>query len=123
MKEKVLKMNAALDKKIADCEKERCALMDDQRADEAVFQKIEANVYEIFQTVLAAGAKVCGEDEQALSQFFMKKMEEIPANWAKAHEAAKQHDDAEKMKIESVKLEAAYDVKALFEEIWRMKDE
>ncbi len=123
MKRKILKMNAALDEKMAACEKKRRALMDDQRTDEAVFQKIEANVYEIFRTVLAAGERACGEEERMLKQFFMKKMEEIPANWEKACETARLHDDAVKIKMESVKLAAAENVKVLFKEIWGMQDE
>ncbi len=118
MNGKIQKMRNALNEMMQACEKKRTAFMEDQRTDEAVFEKVEANVYEIFRTVLEVGTKVCGEEEGAVKAFLLTKLDEIPGNWEKAYELAKQHDDAQKMKIEGVKLDAAKQIRTTIEQIW-----
>ena len=46
-----------LEQKIAACEEKRKRLQEDGYSDEADFEKIRANVYDIFKTVLSAAAK------------------------------------------------------------------
>ena len=52
---------AALDRwfeeRIALCAQRRQALLADDRGDEATFEKVRANVYDIFRTVLSAAGK------------------------------------------------------------------
>ena len=57
MEEKLERMNAWFDAQIAACAKQRETLLADDRADEADFEKIKANIYDIFRTVLKTAAK------------------------------------------------------------------
>lgn len=103
---------------IAGCTAAVSALQADHRADEAVFQKIRLNVFDIFRTVTEAGCKVCGEDSEKLRELLLERLEQIPANWKKAHDAAVQHGNSEKAHIEQLKLDAAAAIRAEIERIW-----
>ena len=48
----------------------RQTLRADDRADEAAFEKIRANVYDSFRTVLSVAEKTCGDEEDAVHDFF-----------------------------------------------------
>lgn len=93
-------------------------LESDHRADEAVFAKIQMNVYDIFRTVFSAGQKKVGEDERMLVAFFLTRLQEISQSWHTALMAARQHDETEKAYIETIKLETAAEIKTKFNQIW-----
>ena len=61
----------------------------DDRKDEAIFAKVQANVYNIFATVLTVAVKTC-PDEEAAGRFFRQKLEQLPANLRTSLERAKQ---------------------------------
>ena len=117
MSEKQKEFTTWLDSQIAACEKRREKLLADERSDESDFEKIKANIYDIFRTVFNVALKTSDGDADAAGRFFLLKMEEIPANWKAAYDRAKQHDDAHKMQIESLKLETMQDIKTAFERI------
>lgn len=106
-----------LDSQIAACEKRREKLLADERSDESDFEKIKANIYDIFRTVFNVSLKTGDGDADAAEHFFLLKAEEIPANWKKAYDSAKQHNDVQKMLTERLKLETMQDIKAAFERI------
>ncbi len=110
-------MASRLESRIAECEEKRNQLISDERADEANFEKIKANIYDIFKTVLCVAKNNCDEDFSAVKDFFLKRLEQIPANWHASYEKALAHDDVEKLRIESVKLEVIEDIKAEFTKI------
>lgn len=99
------------EQKIAACGLEGKRLQEEDRGDEANFEKIKANVYDIFKTVFLAARKQCGDDQSKTREFFLKKLEQIPSGWAAAYEEARQHEDAGAMHIESVKLEVVRDIR------------
>ena len=101
------------EQKIATCGLERKRLQEEDRGDEANFEKIKANVYNIYKTIFLTARKQYGDDQKA-QEFFLKKLEQIPSGWAAAYEEARQHDDAGAMHIESVKLEVVRDIKENF---------
>ncbi len=86
----------------------------EQREDEAVFCKIAGNVYDIFRTVLEAGGKRNSRPE-AQEEFFEKKLEAISAPWCRAQEQASCHGDAGRVYIETLKLDAAAEVRQHWE--------
>ena len=94
-------MKPYLEERIAACRQKEAALVADSRADEAVFEKIRANVYEIFLTIWNMGR---GED------FFREKLEAIPKNWQAAYDRAKTHEDIAAMTLEIVKLDTAKEI-------------
>lgn len=118
MNEKKNEFTAWLGSQITACEKRREKLLADDRSDESDFEKIKANIYDIFRTVFHAALKTNDNDADAARRFFLLKLDEIPANWKAAHDRAKQHDDARKMQTESIKLEAAQEIRTAFEQIW-----
>ena len=88
----------------------------DDRADEAKFEKIRANVFEIFGTVLSAGQKTVGNDTAALA-FLSGKLEQIPANWAAACDKAEQYGDEKALHIERLKLDAVREIREKLTEL------
>lgn len=118
MKERLDGMNAFFAGRISDCRRRESVLMSDDRQDEAVFEKIRANVYDIFRTVLsAAGKKFAAEPEKA-AEFFLMKLEQIPSGWAEALKLAQQHEDAAGAETERIKLSTAEDIRQSFQVIW-----
>lgn len=118
MNEKKNKFIAWLSSQITACERRREKLLADDRSDESDFEKIKANIYDIFRTVFTASLKTNNNDGDAAKRFFLLKLEEIPANWKAAYDRAEQHDDPRKMQTESIKLEAAQEIRTAFEQIW-----
>ena len=88
------------------------------RADEAAFEKIRANVYDIFRTVLSVAEKTCGDEEDAVRDFFARRAQTIPAGWAAAYEKAKEHHDPVRLQIEKLKLDTVGEVRTQFKKIW-----
>ncbi len=93
------------------CKKQAAALTADNRGDEAVFEKIRANVYEIFTAVLTTAQK-----QPVPMDFFRRQLAAIPANWEAALEKARTHGDDAKAHTETLKLEA---VRAIREKLER----
>lgn len=85
------------------------------RQDEADFEKIRANIYGIFETVLGVSAQ---KEEREAVCFFAQKLDEIPRNWSAALEKAQVHGDWERERIESLKLETQREIRAQFEALW-----
>lgn len=118
MKKKIDELTAFFDAGIACCAKREKELIADERKDEANFEKIRANVYNIFHTILGVAVKTCGEDAGAVRSFFLKQLDQIPASWSAAYEAAKQHGDDEKLQIEEIKLAVVREIRTEFSKIW-----
>jgi len=62
--------------------------------------------------------KTCQNDPDAMKMFFLKKTEQIPANWVVAHAKANDHGDEIKMQIEQIKLDTVAEIRQVFEQIW-----
>ena len=82
------------------CKQNAAALTADDRCDEAVFEKIRANVYEIFVSVLTAAQRTADPDA-----FFRARLADIPAAWETALEKARSRGDEARTHTETVKLE------------------
>ena len=118
MKEQQRKFEAYLDEQIAACKQRSKLLAEDDRTDEGNFEKVRANVYEIFKTILSVAERVCGSDDSAKRAFFLQKAEQIPAGWRASYEKAKQNGNIEKMHIESIKLDTIQEIKDMCMQIW-----
>jgi len=105
--------------------KEECALAEiklneDDRADEALIEKIRGNIAEIFMTVFEVSYKQtisAKGDAQMLinkfSDFFIK----IPATWRASLEDAKEEDDFETIYKEEAKIAMATRIQTEFDKI------
>ena len=118
MNEQQQKFESYLDEQIAACKQRSKLLAEDDRMDEGKFEKIRANVYEIFKTILSVAERVCGKDDLAKRAFFLQKAEQIPANWMASYKKAEQNGDAKKMHIEGIKLDTVQKIKDMFMQIW-----
>lgn len=118
MSEEQRKFESYLEEQAVACHRRGKLLVEEDRVDEGNFEKVRANVYEIFKTILSVAEKVCGEDDEAKKHFFLEKAEQIPASWVASYEAAKQNGDAEKMHIESLKLDIIREIRDMCVQIW-----
>ncbi len=114
---KVLKLNNYFEQQISMCEQHSKELLADDRKDEANFEKVKANVYDIFRTIFSVALKN-NKDSDAVRCFFEQKTDQIPSNWVIAYEKAKQHHDDEKMHLEQLKLDTVAKIKEDFIKIW-----
>ena len=121
MEKKLEQLDEWFEKQIAFCAEEQRKLLDDDRTDEANFEKIRANVYDIFRTILSVAVKIGKGDTDAIKEFFHKKTEQIPAKWVSSYDKAKAHGEIEQMQIENIKLETIQEIKLKFSEIWEEK--
>lgn len=115
---KITALNDYFNNEILLCTKRADSLIADARADEAVFEKVRANIYDIFRTVFSAAVRSKEGDMQAVREFFLAKLEEIPANWSSSYDAAVLHHDEVRMNTETIKLETARAIKKNFLQIW-----
>lgn len=111
-------MKEYLEKRIVQCKAQEQRLAADERKSEAIFARVQTNVYDIFKTMLAAGEKAAGGDEEKLKLFFMQKLEQIPQNWHAAFAEAKAHGDVEKEHIERLKLEVVEEIRTEAARLW-----
>lgn len=112
------KFESYLEERIAGCKQRSEQLAADDRRDERDFEKVRANVYEIFKTILSVAERICGEDDSAQKRFFLEKAEQIPASWYASQEKAKQQGDVEKMHVESIKLDTVREIKETYVQVW-----
>ena len=103
-------INDYFEERIAACQAAAAALNADNRSDEAVFEKIRMNVYDIFRTVYTAGEKISAGDGSKQLDFLRRRLEEIPASWRNALEAARGHGNSEKAHIEQLKLDVVAEI-------------
>jgi len=94
-------LHAFLTERSAHCAQRAAALTADDRRDEAVFEKISGNVYDIFTAVLNTA-----RNQPDPMDFFRRQLAAIPANWEAALEKARAHGDEAKAHTELLKLEA-----------------
>ncbi len=118
MTERLERLNEYFDRQIALCMQRHAEKAADDRSDEADFEKIKANIYDIFRTVLSVAVREGKDDPDAVRRFFESKTEQIPSGWAAAHEKARLHNDTARMQTERIKLDAAEDIRKAFAEIW-----
>lgn len=119
MDEKLSRMKQYLEENVARCTQARTELLADDRGDEADFQAIQANIYEIFSTILNVAVEQNPGDPQGAEGFFREKLEEIPGNWANAYQKAEERGDDVAAHLERLKLNTAKEVGRTFREIWR----
>lgn len=118
IEQKVSKLNCYFEEQIAMCGQRNKELLADDRTDEATFEKVKANVYDIFCTILSVAVKTGKGDPDAVRCFFVQKTEQIPSSWVTAYEKAKQHNDAIKMRLEQIKLDTIGEIKEYFAKVW-----
>lgn len=118
IEQKVSKLNRYFEEQIAMCNRRNKKLLDDERTDEATFEKVKANVYDIFRTIFSVAVKTSKGEPDAVRRFFVQKIEQIPSSWVTAYDKAKQHNDTVKMRLEQIKLDTIGEIKENFAKTW-----
>jgi len=90
-----------------DCLANAEKLATDGRADEAVLQKVRANIFGIFETV--------AKSPNQTSEVLVGLMQKISTPWHKSLETAIKHGDFEKEALERVKITAMDEIKRHWE--------
>lgn len=111
-------IKAYFGKQLLRCKEQQQTLSSDSRSDEAVFSRIEMNVYDIFNTIFATALKLHATDEDKVKDFFNLKTEQIPQAWKSSLQAAEEHENFEKAYIERIKLDKIFQIKNAFQELW-----
>lgn len=106
--------------RIAQYKKLAQELTSDDRADEAVFAKVQTNVYDIFNTIFSVAVKTSGQDDQKVVQSFLTRIQQIPQSWHTALANAEKHAETEKAHIERIKLDVVAEIQKEFERIWEV---
>lgn len=121
---------AYFDGEIAACQRKRAELAADDRVDEATFQRIRENVFDIYKTMITVAGKTAGSDSITggdsitgsdiayIKAFFSKKLEQIPQSWQESHDKAAKYENTEKLQTEQIKLQTAAEIRAAFEDDW-----
>ena len=110
---KVSQMRVYLSTRQDACAAKQASLLQEGRKDEAIFEVIRSNVFQLSRSVLDAAAK-----QKEGEAFFRQRMQQIPANWQAAKDRALTYDDTVQTHLEALKLEAAEEVRQAFEKIW-----
>lgn len=121
MNEKLKKLNEYFDAEMSKCHENIKLLSDDDRTDEANFEKIRCNVYEIFKTVFGVAIKGKEAEPDKAKDFFLSRLETIPSNWQVAYELAQKHSDDFAMHREALKLETVEKIRNEFYAVWEAK--
>lgn len=106
------------DQQISLCDLRYRELFADGRVDEATFEKVKGNIYDIFRTVFSVAVDTCKADPGQIPAFFMERLDHIPDNWRASYEKAKEHNDTAKMHMEQLKLDIVAQIRENFEKIW-----
>ena len=99
------------EERMAACQAAAAALNADNRTDEAIFEKIRMNVFNIFRQVSDAGGRASGGDATKQLDFLRKQLEKIPSDWQVSQETARSHGNTEKVHIEQIKLDIVAEIR------------
>lgn len=116
-----------LNSRIEKCKELESKLLQEDRNDEAVFEKIKGNVYDIFFKMFEVSyngvylgknsdVKQSYQDLKARYDSFFTK---IPAPWKVKREKDKNHGLTDGMIVEDVKINTAEEIKELFENYYK----
>ncbi len=114
-------VHAYFQRRILECTRRERELAADDRGDEAVFARVQTNVFQIFQTVFHRVMAM--EDEEKAGALFLQKLAQIPQAWRDAYETASGYGKSERMHLEAVKLETAAEIRDAFLRIWGDTDD
>lgn len=106
-----------LDERTASSQAKSLRLTEDHRKDEADFEKIRANIFQMIKTIFLASPRV-SESEKEQLRFFDDKLTMIAETWKAALAKATEHHDERRILQEEVKLEAMEEIRKFFDRTW-----
>ena len=106
-----------LDQRISSIQEDTLRLIADDRRDEANFEKIRANIFQIVKTMLQASARISQEESERVS-FLESNIALFQETWEGYLMKAKEHGDDLKIVQEQTRLEALAEIRDTFQKIW-----
>lgn len=95
-------------------------LTEDNRKDEANFEKIRANIYQVLKTIFLASMRISGEEWEQVG-YFGGRLDVMEETWRSSLAKASEHNDTVRAIQEQVKLEVMDEVRKTFKEMWGME--
>ena len=106
-----------LDQRTTSVQGDTLRLIADDRRDEANFEKIRANIFQIVKTMLQASARISQEESERVG-FLEAKLALFQETWEGYLRKAKEHGDDLKIVQEQTRLEAQAEIRDTFQKIW-----
>lgn len=97
-------------------------LIADSRKDEADFQKIRANIFQVIKTIFQASARVSEEETERI-RFVSSRLALFEETWKASRAKAREHDDDLKVLQEETKLKALTEIQDTFRTIWEAESQ
>ena len=105
-----------LDQRTGDVQEKIVQLNQDHRSDEANFEKIRANIFQVIKTVFLAYQKT-PRTEPELQALMDAKLTMFQETWTGFLETAREHNDEKRVLQEQVKLEAMKEIRQKFDQL------
>lgn len=115
--EKTTAFISYLDQRTASVQEDIHRLMADDRRDEANFEKIRANIFQIVKSMLQASARISQEEGERIG-FLETKLALFQETWEGYLAKAKEHGDDLKVVQEQTRLEALAEIQDVFRKTW-----
>lgn len=109
-----------LDERTSAVYKDVNRLTEDNRKDEANFEKIRANIYQVLKTIFLASMRTSGEEWEQI-RYFGGRLDVMEETWRGSLAKASEHNDTVRVIQEQVKLEVMDEVRKTFKEMWGME--
>ena len=106
-----------LDKRTSSVQENILRLISDNRRDEANFEKIRANIFQMVGTIFLASARISQEESERV-RFLSSKLTLFQETWESYLMKAKEHNDDLKILQELTRLEALAEIQNTFQKIW-----
>ena len=106
-----------LDQRTTSVQEDTLRLIADDRREEANFEKIRANIFQIVKTMLQASARISQEESERVG-FLEAKLALFQETWEGYLRKAKEHGDDLKIVQEQTRLEALAEIRDTFQKIW-----
>lgn len=98
--------------------KEADKLYQEQKYDESIFEKIKANVYDIFYKIIDPISKT-----KDFKNNYYQKLNDIPKNWTESLSLAIKNNDFEQEFLEKLKLKTKDEIINIFKRVYGDLDE
>lgn len=101
-----------LDEKHSKSQEQAEFLREDSREDEAVLEKVRANIYGMFRAMLEISARLSKDDPAATKRLFFQRAESVTPKWESARQKAEANGDILKMTVEKLKQDTYAEIRA-----------
>lgn len=106
-----------LDQRTSSVQEDTLRLIADNRRDEANFEKIRTNIFQIVKTIFQTSVRVSQEESERV-RFLDTKLTLFQETWESHLTEAKEHGDDLKIVQEQTRLEALAEIRDTFQKIW-----